>query len=78
MSCTQNLDIHALLAEHKQIAIVWSAEDVHEVRPDLDVYEAWDVLQLVRKQYDCNFGISWETLEAAALSLFGEDPESEA
>jgi hypothetical protein len=47
-------------------------DDVHEVRPDLTVDEAWEVLQCVEKWHDANHGICWYTLEAAAEMLFSE------
>lgn len=31
----QQIDIHAVLAERRQIAVICSIEDVQEVRPDL-------------------------------------------
>ncbi len=66
------IDVHKHLAESQQIAIVWSIQDVKEVRPDLTDAQAWEVLQLVERSHDANFGVSWETLDAAAHSLFGD------
>ncbi len=66
------IDIHTFLAQSRQIAIVWSIEDVKEVRPHLTDNQAWEVLQLVEQSHDANFGVSWETLDSAAQSLFGD------
>jgi hypothetical protein len=66
------IDVHKLLAQSGQIAIVWCIEDVKEVRPDLTDDQAWEVLQLVERSHDANFGVSWETLDSAAHSLFGD------
>jgi hypothetical protein len=73
----KTIDIHALLAERRQIAHIWSIEDVHQVRPDLDVDQAWHVLQDVDRHNDSELGITWLTLEMAAEDLFGNAPETD-
>jgi hypothetical protein len=61
-----------------QIVIVWSVEDVLEVRPDLAEEQAIQVLRLVDKHHDASIGTNWETLESFASDLFGEaQPEQE-
>jgi hypothetical protein len=75
MQDTHDIDIHALLAERKQIAVVWCTEDVQEVRPDLTDDQAWEVLQNVRRNHDATSGVTWETLEIVAQMLFGDAPE---
>ena len=75
MQDTQDIDIHAVLAERSQIAIIWSIEDVQEVRPDLSKDQAWDVLQVVHRRHDATLGVTWETLEYTAQSLFGDAPD---
>ncbi len=77
MQHLREIDIHKLLAERKQIAVIWSIEDVQEVRPDLDEEECWQVLELVSYRHDANDGISWLTLELAAQSLFDAAPETD-
>jgi hypothetical protein len=57
-----------------QIVIVWSVEDVLEVRPDLAEEQAIQVLRLVDKHHDASIGTNWETLESFASDLFGEAP----
>ena len=70
-----DIDIHSLLAERHQIAIIWSAEDVQEIRPDLTLDQAWAVLQIVKKRHDCTIGVSWEVIEFAAQRLFVQPDE---
>lgn len=70
------IDLHELLAGHRKIAVVWCIEDVQDVRPDLTDEQAWKVLQLVKRTHDCNYGITWLTLEIAAEQLFGYPPQT--
>ena len=44
------IDVHVLLAPRRQIASIWSIEDVQEVRPDLTDDQAWEVLQQVERE----------------------------
>jgi hypothetical protein len=67
---TNDIDVHALLAKHRQIAVIWSIEDVQQERPDLNADQAWEVLQRVEDLHDCNYGITWESLNMAADDLF--------
>ena len=76
MTANDDIDIYALLAERKQIALIWSVEDVQEVRPDLTNEQAWEVLQQVKSDHDATIGVNWETLEWAAQDLFGDAPET--
>jgi hypothetical protein len=70
-------EIHTLLRENRQIAAIWSIEDVLQVRPDLTKDQAWDVLQQVEQIHDANWGISWQTLEIVACDLFGPAPKQD-
>jgi hypothetical protein len=70
------INIHELLAERRQIAHIWSIEDVQSIRPDLSEEQAWDVLQDVDHHKDAELGITWFTLESAAQHLFGDAPET--
>jgi len=70
-----SLHVHEVLAKNRQIAIIWSIEDVQEVRPDLSEDQAWEVLQAVRSDHDATLGVSWETLEYEAQRLFGHAPD---
>lgn len=70
------INIHKLLAERNQIAVIWSIEDVQEVRPDLTADQAWEVLKSVDCQHDANYGVTWNTLADTARYLFGPRPDS--
>jgi hypothetical protein len=70
MTHKNEIDIHAVLAERKQIAVVWDMVDVQTVRPHLTDDQAWEVLQQVGNIHDAESGISWVTLETVADDLF--------
>lgn len=70
------LDLHQLLRRRRQIAIIWSLEDVQAVRPDLTDDQAWQVLQNCERCHDCEFGLTWATLEIVADDLFPEPPST--
>jgi hypothetical protein len=76
MQDIKDLDVHEFLAVRRQIAVIWSPEDVQEARPDLTDDQAWEVLQRVERQHDCNYGITWTTLETVADDMFPEPAES--
>jgi hypothetical protein len=73
----KTIDIHAYLAERREIASIWHIEDVQSVRPDLNDDQAWEVLQQVEDIHDAEWGISWTTLETVASDLFGNAPETD-
>ncbi len=77
MTNSHDIDIHVLLTERRQIASVWSIEDVQQLRRDLTDDQAWEVLQQVDRHHDCEAGITWLTLEFAAKELFGDAPETD-
>ena len=62
------IDVHVLLAPRRQIASIWSIEDVQSVRPGLTDDQAWDVLQRVRRCHDATIGINWDVLKIHAGS----------
>lgn len=76
MQDIQDINIYELLAKRKQIAVIWSIEDVQQVRPDLTDDQAWQVLLEVDRRNDAEHGINWQTLEYVAKQLFGDAPES--
>ncbi len=61
----------------REISIIWSTEDVQEVRPDLTDDQAWQVLQAAKKDHDATIGINWSVLECHAEMLFGYAPETD-
>ena len=71
------VDVHALLAGRRQIAAVWSVEDVQEVRPDLDADRAWEVLEVAKDSHQADIGINWSVLESHAEMLYGDAPETD-
>jgi hypothetical protein len=70
-----DLDVQDLLARQRQIAVIWSTDDVWSVRSDLSEDQCWEVLKQVEHYHDANQGISWATLEIIAEELC---PEPEA
>jgi len=70
-----DVDIHELLAEHRQIAHIWGVDDVRVLRPDLNADQAWRVLQTVVERLDCNVGITCDTVETTAAELYGDKPK---
>lgn len=54
----------------KQIAIIWSIQDVQGQRPDLTDEQASDVLQVIKKQHDANFGINWNVIDTVSEMLY--------
>ena len=54
----------------KQIAIIWSIEDVQMIRPDLSDKQAMEVLEFIKNKHDATLGITWETLKIAAEHLY--------
>jgi hypothetical protein len=71
------MPIDEILAERRQIALIWGVEDVREVRPDLSDEQCWEVLQQVDHHKEAELGINWETLEFFAEELFGDAPETD-
>lgn len=57
-----------------QVGIVWSIDDVQEVRPDLTDGQALQVLRFVKDEHDAEFGINWDTLRAMANTMYGLEP----
>ena len=73
-----NTAIHELAEQRRVIAIIWSVEDVQEVRPDFDEDQAWEVLQKCKQCHDCEWGMTWDFIESVAGYLFpAPDPNLE-
>jgi hypothetical protein len=71
------IDIDTILAQRRQIAVVWSIDDVQELRPDLTDDQAWEVLERASDEHDAGIGITWSVLECHAEMLFGDAPETD-
>ena len=72
----EGVDIHEIAAKRRQIAMLWSVEDVQEVRPDLTDDQAWEVLQRAHRQHDATIGINWDTLQIWADEMFDAPPDA--
>jgi hypothetical protein len=62
--------VQAYFASTGRIAIIWSVEDVKEVRPDLDDEQCAEVLSACENRHDANIGINWEVIETRAGWVF--------
>ena len=69
-------DHYELTDKRYAMAIVWMVDDVLSMRPDLTEEQANEVLTEVERQHDASIGISWDTLDIIADSLYPE-PEEE-
>jgi len=65
-----HIDIHDVLKQRRQVAVIWSLEDVQGVRPDLNDDQAWEVLEECRDKHDCEYGFTWILIEVIADDLF--------
>ncbi|MFO0943701.1 MAG: hypothetical protein U0930_23440 [Pirellulales bacterium] len=72
---SQSINLMPILDSSGLVAVVWSVEDVKQIRPDLSERQAMEVLLLNKRSHDANFGINWDTLSYAAELLYGEGPE---
>jgi hypothetical protein len=70
------IDIDDVLAQRRQIALIWSIEDVQHVRPDLSDDHAWEVLQRCGNKCDAEYGLTWQDIEDFADSLFPAPSQS--
>lgn len=71
------LEVRELLAARRQVAVVWSIEDVLGLRPDLTDDQAWEVLQQAYDVHDCEWGFTWTHLETVADEMFPNEPSTE-
>ena len=70
------LDVHRLLAGRRQVAVIWSIEDVQAVRPELTDDQAWEILKRCYDKHDCEVGFTWQYIEDVADILFPEQPST--
>ncbi|MBI5765474.1 MAG: hypothetical protein HZA51_18350 [Planctomycetes bacterium] len=64
------IDIETELARRRQVAVIWSIEDVRGVRPHLTDDQAWEVLQECLACHDCEYGFTWTHIEVVADEMF--------
>ena len=70
------INVHQLLEERRQVAVIWSTDDVQDVRPDLSEDQAWQVLRQCRRAHDCEVGFTWLLIETMADDLFPKQPST--
>jgi len=57
----------------REIAILWSVDDVDDARPDLTDEQKMSVLEEVSDHHDASWGVTWDTLKDTADILFPAD-----
>jgi hypothetical protein len=72
-----DIDIHELLTQRRQVAVIWSIEDVQAVRPDLTDDQAWEVLKRCEKRHDAEIGFTWQFIELIAEEIFSPPQDLE-
>lgn len=60
-----------------EIAIIWSAEDVLSIRPDLTPDQALEVLDIAHDNHDASVGINWDVLGYHASWTYPETEEDD-
>ena len=65
------------LTNPEWMSVWWHVEDVQEVRPDLTTEQCCEVLRVAKQHHDSNGGSSWETIEAVARNIYGDEAEGE-
>lgn len=63
--------------EDDEIAIIWSAEDVLSIRPDITPDQALEVLDRAERKHDAEIGINWDVLGFHADWMFPEETTEE-
>jgi len=71
------IDIHDLLKQRRQVAVIWSIEDVQGMRPDLNDDQAWEVLLKCEHVHDCEVGFTWMLIETVASDIFPSPKDSQ-
>jgi hypothetical protein len=72
-----HIDIHEVLTQRRQVAVIWCIEDVMGMRPDLSGDQAWEVLEECRDQHDCEYGFTWLLIEVIADLLFPRSKDNQ-
>ena len=70
----QGLFSNYYLNKNNSIRLNWCIDDVRETEygEDLTDEQCMEVLKFVERRHDCNYGISWLTLEMACEEMFKE------
>lgn len=64
------LDVNKNFNPNRQIAIIWSIEDVLGIRSDLTEEQAFNVLKEIERHHDCTIGVNWDVIEEVANILY--------
>jgi hypothetical protein len=57
----------------REIAIIWTVEDVQGVRPDLDDKQAFKVLENIKRNHDAEVGVNWDVIDVVAGILYPKE-----
>ena len=68
---------HRGYLEGECIAMLWTVEDIHGLRPDLTDEQAMNVLITASENHDANDGVNWDVLHHWATDLYGKEIELE-
>ncbi|MEQ8694155.1 MAG: hypothetical protein RIC85_02365 [Gammaproteobacteria bacterium] len=75
--CSALDELDCALAVRRQIAVLWTTDDVLEMREDLNEQQAWQVLQYCNEAYDRRVGFGWPFIDLVASDLFPEPQEGD-
>ncbi len=64
------LDVNKNFNPNRQIAIIWSIEDILGLRSDLTEEQAFNVLKEIERRHDCTIGVNWYVIEEVANDLY--------
>src|SRR6056300_1144277 len=56
-----------------EITVTWSVDDVLEMRPNLTVDQAREVLHAIKHNHDASIGINWDVVVITADNMFNGD-----
>jgi hypothetical protein len=66
----EEVDVHALLAGHQAIALVWDADTLVSRHPRLTRGQAWQVLKECERRHKAENGLSWDDVAEVVAELF--------
>ncbi len=52
-----------------QIEIIWSVEDIRSLGYICTDQQGMEVLEMLKEYHDCNYGITWATIDNACESF---------
>lgn len=64
------LDVNKNFNPNRQIAIIWSIEDILGLRSDLTEEQAFNVLKEIERRHDYTIGVNWDVIEEVANDLY--------